>query len=209
MVAGQRVISVTIMLDYGDGGDGRRYGRNSRDDRRSDKDERHWRAERDIRDGRSRRDVRDADSRGGRRRSRSPRHRPTRAETSHHKVGGLDLRDGSAADRERMLKQIQSKEAEEERKRVEEEHRAIEEGERKAKDAEQRKAEDQEEEDDDEVDQDTLAMQQMMGFGGFDSTKGKKVSGNEEGAAKVHQPRTYRQYMNRVGGFNRALDKPK
>lgn len=54
-------------------------------------------------------------------------------------------------------------------------------------------------------------MARMMGFGGFDSTKGKEVSGNNKGAhagaiAKTRK-QTYRQYMNRQGGFNRALDK--
>lgn len=37
----------------------------------------------------------------------------------------------------------------------------------------------------------------LMGFGGFDSTKGKQVEGNQSGVAKVNKPRTWRQYMNR------------
>lgn len=46
-------------------------------------------------------------------------------------------------------------------------------------------------------------MMAMMGFGGFDSTKGKKVAGANVSGADIKQQRTYRQYMNRRGGFNR------
>jgi U4/U6.U5 tri-snRNP-associated protein 3 len=64
-------------------------------------------------------------------------------------------------------------------------------------------------------------MAAMMGFGGFGTTKvslpsrskpktdiKNKSTGQYEGAtANVHTQRTWRQYMNRRGGFNRALDK--
>jgi U4/U6.U5 tri-snRNP-associated protein 3 len=54
-------------------------------------------------------------------------------------------------------------------------------------------------------------MRALMGFGGFDSTKGKPVDDNARGAAvggvRHEQKRDYRQYMNRRGGFNRPLDK--
>lgn len=56
---------------------------------------------------------------------------------------------------------------------------------------------------------DEQAMMAMMGFGGFGTTHGKEVRGNQEGAADVHKQRTWRQYMNRRGGFNRPLDKIK
>uniref|UniRef100_A0A914ZA83 U4/U6.U5 small nuclear ribonucleoprotein 27 kDa protein n=1 Tax=Panagrolaimus superbus TaxID=310955 RepID=A0A914ZA83_9BILA len=49
-------------------------------------------------------------------------------------------------------------------------------------------------------------MMKMMGFGGFETTKNKKVEGNMDGIAKVNKPRKFRQYMNRKGGFNRPLD---
>lgn len=49
-------------------------------------------------------------------------------------------------------------------------------------------------------------MMMTMGFCGFDSTKGKKVEGNDSGAVHVILKRKYRQYMNRKGGFNRPLD---
>lgn len=48
-------------------------------------------------------------------------------------------------------------------------------------------------------------MAAMMGFGGFGSTKGKKVVGNNVGAVRKEKKTEYRQYMNRVGGFNRPL----
>ena len=62
---------------------------------------------------------------------------------------------------------------------------------------------------DGEVTQDAIDMIQLMGFSGFDSSKGKAHS---DGAVKAHGSsiqvkRKYRQYMNRRGGFNRPLDK--
>ena len=52
-------------------------------------------------------------------------------------------------------------------------------------------------------------MMAMMGFGGFASTAGVHVSANNgaaKGAAAKSKAEKYRQYMNREGGFNRALD---
>ncbi len=50
-------------------------------------------------------------------------------------------------------------------------------------------------------------MMAMLGFGGFGSTKEKKVSGNNSGGVyREQRPVKYRQYMNRVGGFNRPLE---
>mmetsp|Transcript_4012 Transcript_4012/g.5372 ORF Transcript_4012/g.5372 Transcript_4012/m.5372 type:complete len:162 (+) Transcript_4012:87-572(+) len=57
------------------------------------------------------------------------------------------------------------------------------------------------------ADMDELEAMKAMGFPvGFDSTKGKKVKGNDKGAARIKVQRKYRQYMNRRGGFNRPLD---
>jgi U4/U6.U5 tri-snRNP-associated protein 3 len=64
-----------------------------------------------------------------------------------------------------------------------------------------------EQEDDIIVEDDGLdAMQAMMGFGSFGTTKGKKIAGNNVGAVRKEKKTEYRQYMNRVGGFNRPLD---
>jgi U4/U6.U5 tri-snRNP-associated protein 3 len=49
------------------------------------------------------------------------------------------------------------------------------------------------------------AMAAMMGFSGFDTTKGKKIPGNNLGAVRKEKKTEYRQYMNRNGGFNRPL----
>lgn len=59
------------------------------------------------------------------------------------------------------------------------------------------------------LDDEGMIMMQMMGFGGFDTTKGKE---HQDGSVKAHASniqikRKYRQYMNRRGGFNRPLDK--
>ncbi|KAI3339804.1 hypothetical protein F4824DRAFT_37697 [Ustulina deusta] len=54
-------------------------------------------------------------------------------------------------------------------------------------------------------DDETSAMQAMMGFGGFGTTKNQKVAGNNVGSVYKAKKTEYRQYMNRVGGFNRPL----
>ena len=50
-------------------------------------------------------------------------------------------------------------------------------------------------------------MKRIMGFQDFRTTKNTKVPGNDKNYA-VHKVKKaeYRQYMNRVGGFNRPLD---
>ncbi|KAF8232324.1 DUF1777-domain-containing protein [Tricholoma matsutake] len=68
---------------------------------------------------------------------------------------------------------------------------------------------DEEGEEMDVVNHDDAAVMVMMGLTGFGSTKGKQVEGNQEGAVHVKKVRTWRQYMNRRGGFNRPLDKIK
>ena len=62
------------------------------------------------------------------------------------------------------------------------------------------------EDDDLEVDDDGMAaMQAMMGFGGFGTTKNTKIIGNNVGGVRKEKKTEYRQYMNRQGGFNRPL----
>jgi U4/U6.U5 tri-snRNP-associated protein 3 len=56
-----------------------------------------------------------------------------------------------------------------------------------------------------EADDDMAAMQAMLGFGGFGTTKGKKIAGNDVGGVHREKKTEYRQYMNRQGGFNRPL----
>ncbi|KAJ2905833.1 hypothetical protein MKZ38_004081 [Zalerion maritima] len=56
-----------------------------------------------------------------------------------------------------------------------------------------------------EEDGDMAAMQAMLGFGGFETTKNKKVIGNNAGGVRKEKKTEYRQYMNRIGGFNRPL----
>ncbi|KAL0467250.1 hypothetical protein QR685DRAFT_533816 [Neurospora intermedia] len=65
---------------------------------------------------------------------------------------------------------------------------------------------DEDEEEDVIVEDDGLGdMASMMGFGGFGTTKNQKVKGNNVGAVRKEKKTEYRQYMNRVGGFNRPL----
>ncbi|WWC73667.1 uncharacterized protein I206_107639 [Kwoniella pini CBS 10737] len=63
----------------------------------------------------------------------------------------------------------------------------------------------------DEIDPDDpeAQMAAMMGFGGFGTSKGQGKEDNIDVVAKVNKQRTWRQYMNRRGGFNRPLDKIK
>ena len=56
----------------------------------------------------------------------------------------------------------------------------------------------------DEDDEDTL-LKKMMGFTTFKSTHNTKVPGNQIYAVRKEKKTQYRQYMNRVGGFNRPL----
>ena len=49
-------------------------------------------------------------------------------------------------------------------------------------------------------------MKNILGFTKFSSTKGKKVPGNFGVSVKINAKTTFRQYMNRKGGFNRPLD---
>lgn len=48
-------------------------------------------------------------------------------------------------------------------------------------------------------------MRRAMGFTGFKSTKNTKVKGNDVSGVRKEKKTEYRQYMNRVGGFNRPL----
>jgi len=58
-----------------------------------------------------------------------------------------------------------------------------------------------------EIDSETLTTEQdikrLLGFAGFDTTKGKQVADNKKGSAvgavSKHKKRKYRQYMNRRG----------
>ncbi|CAI2161801.1 15513_t:CDS:2 [Funneliformis geosporum] len=47
------------------------------------------------------------------------------------------------------------------------------------------------------------ALMKAMGIAGFNTTKGKRVVGNDIAAVSIKKQRQYRQYMNRRGGFNR------
>ena len=54
-------------------------------------------------------------------------------------------------------------------------------------------------------DPEVAAMQKMMGFTKFKTTKQTKVPGNDWYGVRKEKKTEYRQYMNRVGGFNRPL----
>ncbi|KAM6500864.1 hypothetical protein JOM56_003878 [Amanita muscaria] len=53
----------------------------------------------------------------------------------------------------------------------------------------------------DAVNDDDAGMMAAMGMGGFGSTKGKHVAGNQEGGVDIKKIRTWRQYMNRYALF--------
>lgn len=54
-------------------------------------------------------------------------------------------------------------------------------------------------------DPEVAEMRRAMGFTGFKSTKNTKVKGNNVYGIRKAKTTEYRQYMNRVGGFNRPL----
>ncbi|KAI4139906.1 MAG: hypothetical protein L6R39_006057, partial [Caloplaca ligustica] len=58
---------------------------------------------------------------------------------------------------------------------------------------------------DEDSDPEAAMMRRMMGFAKFKSTKNTKVPGNNVYAVRKEKKTEYRQYMNRVGGFNRPL----
>jgi U4/U6.U5 tri-snRNP-associated protein 3 len=56
------------------------------------------------------------------------------------------------------------------------------------------------------VDADEIEMMKKFGIPvGFESTKGKPVTGNDVSGIRAVTKRQPRQYMNRRGGFNRPL----
>ncbi len=56
----------------------------------------------------------------------------------------------------------------------------------------------------DEDDEDAV-LRKMMGFTSFKTTQNTKVPGNQIYGVRKEKKTQYRQYMNRVGGFNRPL----
>jgi len=56
----------------------------------------------------------------------------------------------------------------------------------------------------DEDDEDAL-LRKMMGFTTFKTTQNTKIPGNQIYGVRKEKKTEYRQYMNRVGGFNRPL----
>lgn len=57
------------------------------------------------------------------------------------------------------------------------------------------------------VDEDDIdaVMRKYMGFSRFRSTKNTQVPGNDVYGVRKEKKTEYRQYMNRMGGFNRPL----
>jgi U4/U6.U5 tri-snRNP-associated protein 3 len=61
------------------------------------------------------------------------------------------------------------------------------------------------EEQQEDEDSDTALLRALMGFTVFKTTKNQKVPGNNIYGVRKEKKTEYRQYMNRVGGFNRPL----
>jgi U4/U6.U5 tri-snRNP-associated protein 3 len=57
----------------------------------------------------------------------------------------------------------------------------------------------------DGLDEEDELMKSFMGFTAFKSTQNTKVPGNNIYGVRKEKKTEYRQYMNRVGGFNRPL----
>ena len=54
-------------------------------------------------------------------------------------------------------------------------------------------------------DADEVELRRLMGFTSFKTTQNTKVPGNQIYGVRKEKKTEYRQYMNRVGGFNRPL----
>jgi U4/U6.U5 tri-snRNP-associated protein 3 len=50
-------------------------------------------------------------------------------------------------------------------------------------------------------------MMNMFGFGDFETSKNREHIDESAVSKEFRNKRTYRQYMNRRGGFNRPLDR--
>lgn len=58
---------------------------------------------------------------------------------------------------------------------------------------------------DEDEDEEDAFLRKAMGFASFKSTQNTKVPGNQIYGVRKEKKTEYRQYMNRVGGFNRPL----
>jgi U4/U6.U5 tri-snRNP-associated protein 3 len=63
----------------------------------------------------------------------------------------------------------------------------------------------EQDDDDEDEEEEELDMMAVLGFGGFDTTKGKEIADNTHGAVSKSKKRIYRQYMNRRGMCKRLL----
>lgn len=54
-------------------------------------------------------------------------------------------------------------------------------------------------------DEDDAFLRRTMGFTSFKTTQNTKVPGNQIYGVRKEKKAQYRQYMNRMGGFNRPL----
>ena len=170
-------ISLTLFSFYFRKTMGRDRSPSDRRERRREKDRRRDRDRRDRRRSRSK-DRDERSRRENRKKSRSRSRSPIERQSKHQ------ISSEQAWDRER--EKLRKKEKE-----------------REARLAMEAKltAEDITGKTEEEID-----MMKVMGFGGFNTTKNKKVKGNDVGDVHVVVKRKYRQYMNRKGGFNRPLD---
>ncbi|KAF9572444.1 Myotubularin- protein 14 [Mortierella alpina] len=172
-------------------GDSRR-----RDDRHRDGDRDYRDGDRDYRD-RAGRSDRDRDGRNRRSsRSRSPYRRGGRSRSRSPRGGRRGHKDDMDVEEGEYRRRKGDSDSEDDRDGRKDRHRTSKKDSVDAeKPLEELSPEDEE-----------ARMMALMGFGGFDSTKGKKVAGADVSGADIKKQRQYRQYMNRRGGFNRPLD---
>ncbi|PYI10760.1 DUF1777-domain-containing protein [Aspergillus sclerotiicarbonarius CBS 121057] len=184
--------------------DDRRYRSRSRD-RRDRRRDRSWSRDRRDRD-RDRRD-RDRDGRGTRERERSisrERHYDRRGYPSKgdRYRSRSPIRNGNR-DRSRTPPRAPRGDRRNDRR----EHRAPTNGAADTKSAANHSKDEMDVDSDGPVGEDDFEemMRRNMGFTRFRSTKNTKVPGNNVYGVRKEKKTEYRQYMNRIGGFNRPL----
>ncbi|XP_042200455.1 U4/U6.U5 small nuclear ribonucleoprotein 27 kDa protein [Callorhinchus milii] len=145
----------------------------------------------------------------GRSRSRSPPRRERRRSrsTSRDRERARRRERSRSRDRDRERRRSRSRSPHRRRSRSPRRHRSASDSPSRQKDDKAGKEHQISEADMEGKTEEEIEMMKQMGFGGFDTTKGKKVDGSVNAfAVNVQQKRKYRQYMNRKGGFNRPLD---
>ncbi|XP_067857371.1 U4/U6.U5 small nuclear ribonucleoprotein 27 kDa protein [Heptranchias perlo] len=147
----------------------------------------------------------------GRSRSRSPRRERRRSRSTSRERERARRRERSRSrERDRERRRSRSRSPHRRRSRSPRRHRSSSTSPSRQKDPKESKSGKEHEISEADMEgktEEEIEMLKVMGFGAFDTSKGRRMDGSVNAyAVNVQQKRKYRQYMNRKGGFNRPLD---